>query len=363
MNPFEKFTPNAKLALQIAEEECKKANSAYIGTEHLLLGFLSIPNSTAFSTLLSLGVSQENVRKILKIVSKETPNQNEPKNLSKYLSKVLEDAVRIAFKHRHTHIGTEHLLYAISRQEKSVAVAILNQMHIEAKLLKQQSEETLNNLPQEKSSDGQLQQNPLGPLADLFQGIQGVVVGLQKEENYRDAFKHKNNQNKQKSNNKESDTPALDYFSTNLNTEYQEKNLDPVIGREKEIERLIHILNRKTKNNPVLIGEPGVGKTAVVEGLTQMIENEKVPDSLLGKQVMALDMGELVAGTKYRGEFEDRIKQVIEEAIESDNEVILFIDELHTIVGAGGASGSLDASNMFKPALARGDLKCIGATT
>ncbi len=363
MNPFDKFTKNAKLALQLAEEECKKANSAYIGTEHLLLGILSIPNSVAFTTLLSLGVSQENVRKILKIVSKEDKKQTDNKNLSKYLSKILEDAVRIAFKYKHAHIGTEHLLYAIARQKKCVALTILEHMNITNTLLKKQTEEALANIPQSQGTMPQNPQNVLGPLADLFQGIQGVVVGLQKDENYRDAYKHKNMQGKKNAKNKESDTPALDFFSTNLNQEYKEKKLDPIIGREEEIQRLIHILNRKTKNNPVLIGEPGVGKTAVAEGLAQKIVNEKVPDSLLGKQILALDMGELVAGTKYRGEFEDRIKQVIEEAVESENGVILFIDELHTIIGAGAAEGSLDAANILKPALSRGKIQIIGATT
>jgi len=363
MNPFDKFTKNAKLALQIAEEECKKVNSVYIGTEHLLLGILSIPNATSFSTLLSLGVSQENVRKILKIVSKTTKSGKSRQNLSKYLSKILEDAVRIAFKYKHAHIGTEHLLYAIARQQKCVALTILKHMNISSELLKKQTEETLSALPQNLSTNSQNPQNVLGPLADLFQGIQGVVVGMQKEENYRDAYKHKSNQSKGKKNSKESDTPALDFFSTNLNEEYQEKQLDPIIGRDKEIQRLIHILNRKTKNNPVLIGEPGVGKTAVAEGLAQRIEDEKVPDSLLGKQILALDMGELVAGTKYRGEFEDRIKQVIEEAMESEQGVILFIDELHTIIGAGAAEGSLDAANILKPALSRGKIQIIGATT
>lgn len=361
MNPFDKFTKNAKLALQIAEEECKKSNSNYIGTEHLLLGILSIPNSVAFSTLLALGVSQENVRKIIKIVSKNSKTTSETQNLSKYLSKILEDAVRIAFKYKHAHIGTEHLLYAIARQQKCVALTILEHMNITPQLLKKQTEETLASLPQDKGAMPQNPQNVLGPLADLFQGIQGVVVGLQKEENYRDAFKHKNTSGKKRA--KESDSPALDYFSTNLNDEYNEKKLDPIIGREDEIQRLIHILNRKTKNNPVLIGEPGVGKTAVVEGLAQRIVNEQVPDSLLNKKVMALDMGELVAGTKYRGEFEDRIKQVIEEAVESENGVILFIDELHTIIGAGAAEGSLDAANILKPALSRGKIQIIGATT
>lgn len=366
MNPFDKFTKNAKLALQIAEEECKQSKASYIGTEHLLLGFLSIPNSSAFSTLLSLGVAQENVRKILKIVSKETPNDLAPKNLSKYLSKILEDAVRVAFKYKHSHIGTEHLLYAIARQQKCVALTILEHMNIGVDLLKKQTEETLASLPQDSNINPQNSQNILGPLADLFQGIQGVVVGLQKGENYRDAFKHKNGPNtatNKKKDPAESDTPALDFFSTNLNEEHQEKELDPIIGRDDEIQRLIHILNRKTKNNPVLIGEPGVGKTAVVEGLAQRIVSEKVPDSLLRKQVMALDMGELVAGTKYRGEFEDRIKQVIEEAIEAENGVILFIDELHTIIGAGAAEGSLDAANILKPALSRGKIQIIGATT
>jgi len=196
----------------------------------------------------------------------------------------------------------------------------------------------------------------------ILTGLQGVIAGMKPGEDFNDSYRHKNTK-KVNSGEDDSDTPALDFFSTDLSEECRNGKLDPIIGRDEEIDRMIIILNRKTKNNPILVGEPGVGKTAIVEGLVQRIDRGAVPDSLLGKRILMLDMGSLIAGTKYRGEFEERLKEVIEELVESDGEVVLFIDELHTIVGAGSAEGSLDAANILKPALGRGRIQVIGATT
>ena len=216
-------------------------------------------------------------------------------------------------------------------------------------------------------------ENMAKALEGLLRGLQGALSGMRPGEDYSDGYRHKKRESEKSAAGKtqeganaedeKSDTPALDFFSNDLSEECRNGKMDPIIGRDPEIDRVITILNRKTKNNPALVGEPGVGKTAIVEGLVQRIERGAVPDSLSGKRVLALDMGALVAGTKYRGEFEERLKDVIDELTESEGEVILFIDELHTVVGAGSAEGSLDAANILKPALSRGKIQVIGATT
>lgn len=354
MHPFDRFTPNAKLALQIAEQEAKNMKSPYIGTEHLLLGVLSIPKSLGFSILTGAGVTQENVRILLR-ASKTTAieGQSVKHGLSTFLHDVIEQSVLMAHKFRHANVGTEHLLHALVAGEKNAASLLLESMQVDPGDLKLHIEEMFGQINQFKQQSRNLEYS----LESFFQGLQGAIAGMQ-----QGATPEPENLQRRKAQGK-SKTPVLDYFTTDLIAKAKNHELDPIIGRDTEIGRLIHILNRKTKNNPVLIGEPGVGKTAIVEGLAQWIVQEKVPPALLTKKVLILNMGSVIAGTKYRGEFEQRFDDIIREASESGNDIILFIDEIHTIVGAGSAEGSLDAANILKPALGRGALQVIGATT
>ncbi|MBN2306900.1 ATP-dependent Clp protease ATP-binding subunit [Candidatus Peregrinibacteria bacterium] len=369
MSPFEKFTPNAKQALSIAEEESRKHGLPYIGSEHLLIGLLSNPRSLAFSILTGAGVSLENVRMILNSATNQEPEaKNVQHGLSSYLTSIIEDAVRIAHKYNHPFIGTEHLLHSLVSQGKCAATVILENMEIEPNDFRKQIEEMFEQMANAKSKDTQ----QINTSLDKFlQGLQGVIFAPGQTD-YSDAFEHKGpdipgaggpSDIRKSGGPKKSKTPALDYFTTNLNDKCRKGQIDPIIGRKEEIERMIHILNRKTKNNPVLIGEPGVGKTAVVEGLAQAIVAENVPDSLANKKILSLSLSNVIAGTKYRGEFEERMKSIIDEATKIDNEIILFIDEMHTLTGTGSAEGSMDAANLLKPALSRGNLQIIGATT
>jgi len=354
MHPFDRFTPNAKLALQIAEQEAKNMKSSYIGTEHLLLGVLSIPKSLGFSILTGAGVTQENVRILLRASkTSEIEGKNMKHGLSTYLHDVIEQSVITAHKFRHANVGTEHLLYSLVSGERNAAILLLENMQVDPEDLKMHIEEMFGQINQFKQQNRNLEYS----LENFFQGLQGAIAGMQQGmPGEPEGLQRKKAQGKSK-------TPVLDYFTTDLIEKAKRNELDPIIGRETEIERVIHILNRKTKNNPVLIGEPGVGKTAIVEGLAQKILREEVPSSLLAKRVLILNLGSIIAGTKYRGEFEQRFDDIIKEASESENEIILFIDEIHTIVGAGSAEGSLDAANILKPALSRGSLQVIGATT
>ncbi len=354
MHPFDRFTPNAKLALQIAEQEAKNMKSSYIGTEHLLLGVLSIPKSLGFSILTGAGVTQENVRILLRASkSSEIEGKNKKHGLSLYLHNVIEQSVITAHKFRHANVGTEHLLYALVSGEKNAATLLFESMQVEPEELKVHIEEMFGQINQFKAQNRNLEYS----LESFFQGLQGALAGMQGGGMIEpEGLRQKKAQGKSK-------TPVLDYFTSDLIAKAKKGEIDPIIGRETEIERVIHILNRKTKNNPVLIGEPGVGKTAIVEGLAQRIVKGQVPQSLLQKRVLILNLGSIIAGTKYRGEFEQRFDDIIKEASESDNDIILFIDEIHTIVGAGSAEGSLDAANILKPALSRGSLQVIGATT
>ncbi|MBT4120207.1 MAG: ATP-dependent Clp protease ATP-binding subunit, partial [Candidatus Peribacter sp.] len=355
MHPFDRFTPNAKLALQIAEQEAKNMKSNYIGTEHLLLGLLSIPKSLGFSIFTGAGVTQENVRILLKSMKSPSVEGKHIKHgLSTYLHNVIEQSVITAHKFRHANVGTEHLLHSLVSTGKNAATVLLEQMQVEPEDLKTHVEEMFGQISQFKSQGRNMEQS----LESFFQGLQGAIVGMQNGMPSADPEALK----KQKADGK-SKTPVLDYFTDDLIERAKEKKLDPIIGRDGEIERVVHILNRKTKNNPVLIGEPGVGKTAIVEGLAQLINDGNVPSSLKNKRVLVLNMGSLIAGTKYRGEFEQRFDDIIKEALQSENEIILFIDEIHTVVGAGSAEGSLDAANILKPALSRGAIQVIGATT
>ncbi len=328
--------------------------STYIGTEHLLLGLLSIPKSLAFSIFTGAGVTLENVRILLKASKTASIEGKHVKHgLSTYLHTVIEQAVVTAHKFRHANVGTEHLLYAVVASGKNAATLLLENMQVDPEDLKAHIEEMFGQISQFRQQNRNVEQS----LESFFHGLQGAIAGSQQGTN---ATEPEGLKRKRDSNSK---TPALDYFTDDLVAKARENKIDPIIGRDTEIERVIHILNRKTKNNPVLIGEPGVGKTAIVEGLAQRITQGKVPDSLKNKRVLVLNLGSLVAGTKYRGEFEQRFEDIIKEATQSDKQIILFIDEIHTVVGAGSAEGSLDAANILKPALSRATIQVIGATT
>jgi len=364
ISPFDRFTPNAKQALSVAEEESRKHGLPYIGSEHLLIGLLSNPRSLAFSILTGAGVSLENVRMILTSASNQQPEAKQIQHgLSSYLTKIIEDAVRVAHRFNHPFVGTEHLLYALVSQGKCAATVILENMQVNPEDFRKQIEEMFEQMANARKKDVQQVNTSLDK---FLQGLQGVMFNPTSQD-YSDAFQHKEGpfpgSQGQKIDKKTTKTPALDYFTTNLNEKFRKGEIDPIIGRKKEIERMIHILNRKTKNNPVIIGDPGVGKTAVVEGLAQAIVEQNVPDSLLNKEILLLSLSNVIAGTKYRGEFEERMKSVIDEATKVDNDIILFIDEIHTLSGTGSAEGSLDAANLLKPALSRGTMQIIGATT
>ncbi|MCF7844799.1 MAG: ATP-dependent Clp protease ATP-binding subunit [Kiritimatiellales bacterium] len=360
MHPFDRFTPNAKLALQIAEQEAKNMKSSYIGTEHLLLGLLSIPKSLGFSLFTGAGVTQENVRILLKALkTKDIEGKQVKHGLSTYLHNVIEQSVITAHKFRHANVGTEHLLHSLVSTGKNAATAILEEMQVDPEDLKSHVEEMFGQISQFKQQNRNMEQS----LEAFFQGLQGAIVGMQGGEAGGMPLMGPEGGIKRQKGDAKSKTPVLDYFTDDLVERVKEGKIDPIIGRDEEIERMIHILNRKTKNNPVLIGEPGVGKTAVVEGLAQRIAAGQVPATLKNKRVLVLNMGSLIAGTKYRGEFEQRFDDLIKEALQSNNEILLFIDEIHTVVGAGSAEGSLDAANILKPALSRGSIQILGATT
>jgi len=359
---FNKFTKEAKEALIVAQDYAKGAG--YVGTEHLLIGILSQENSLGASVLINFGVSIQTVEMILKTGGKGKSmdvslGSTGAAGLSSYAKKVIEDSVKIAHEYGHSFIGTEHLLFALVSQKDTAAVVILENMRINPDDVKSQIIEIFDQSKAGGRGSAPPGKSPqsMNPLEAFLSGLHGVMAaGQMQKDQMGDAYKHKGDGKK------DSKTPALDYFTTDLVQEARDGKLSPVIGRKTEIERMISILCRKTKNNPVLIGESGVGKTAVAEGLAQAIVKEEVPDNMLDKKILALSMTAVVAGTKYRGEFEERLKQIIDEATGQSN-VVLFIDELHTVIGAGSAEGSLDAANILKPALSRGKIQMIGATT
>jgi ATP-dependent Clp protease ATP-binding subunit ClpC len=314
---FEKFSERARRVLSLAQEEAQRFNHNYIGTEHILLGLVRETEGVAARVLAGLGVDLSKVRSAVEFIigRGEKPAQGEI-GLTPRAKKVVELAVDEARRMNHTYIGTEHLLIGLLREGEGVAAGVLESLGVTLEKVRGETHRILSN-----SSPS---------------GAHGTRSNTR--------------------------TPTLDQLGIDLTVAARSGKLDPVIGREQEIQRVVQILSRRTKNNPVLVGEPGVGKTAIVEAMAQRISNGEVPETLQGKRMVTLDMGALVAGTKYRGEFEERLKKVIDEIKNSGN-CVLFIDEIHTIVGAGAAEGAVDASNILKPSLARGEIQCIGATT
>ncbi|REG78493.1 ATP-dependent Clp protease ATP-binding subunit [Algoriphagus antarcticus] len=338
-----KFSNRVKEVISLSREEALRLGHDYIGTEHLLLGMIREGEGVAVSILKKLGVPMDELRNAIERAVKGTANHNVKNMANIPLTRQSEKVLKITYLEakifKSQLIGTEHLLLSILRDEDNIATQILNKFEINYDSVKEMLEMSSDSPPRSKAEaeDGD------DDGSKLF-GSSGSSSGASKP----GAEKSR--------------TPVLDNFGRDLTKMAEDDKLDPIIGREKEIERVAQILSRRKKNNPILIGEPGVGKTAIAEGLALRIIQKKVSRVLFNKRVVTLDLASLVAGTKYRGQFEERMKAVMNE-LEKSPSVILFIDELHTIVGAGGASGSLDASNMFKPALARGEIQCIGATT
>jgi ATP-dependent Clp protease ATP-binding subunit ClpC len=323
-NKMERFTQRARRVLSLAQEEAERLQHNYIGTEHLLLGLMREEGGVAGRVLRELGLEpsrvEELVERLTRASTRSVPVQLD---LSPGTKKVLELAVDEARRMGHHYIGTEHLLLGLVRQSEGVAIDVLKRLGVSPEEVRRQTRRVLQESPVQPQSN-QEEQRPRGRRS-------------------------------------EGKTPLVDQLATDLTALARDGKLDPVVGRETEIERVIQVLSRRRKNNPALIGEPGVGKTAIVEGLAQRIINRDTPKPLLDKRVLQLDVGSLVAGTMYRGQFEERLKRVIEELKSSDS--ILFIDEVHMLVGAGSAGSSVDAANILKPALSRGELQCIGATT
>jgi ATP-dependent Clp protease ATP-binding subunit ClpC len=339
-----KFSNRVKEVISLSREEALRLGHDYIGTEHLLLGMIREGEGVAVGVLKKLGVPLDELRSEIEKISKGTAT-HEIKNLANIpLTKASEKVLKITYLEAKIFkaqlIGTEHLLLSILRDADNLATQILNKFDVNYETVKEMLE--YQNESPMASSDTD---DPDDDSSKIFGSSGSGAAG-----------------GKEKKGTEKSRTPVLDNFGRDLTRLAEDNKLDPIVGREKEIERVAQILSRRKKNNPILIGEPGVGKTAIAEGLALRIIQKKVSRVLFGKRVVTLDLASLVAGTKYRGQFEERMKAVMNE-LEKSPDVILFIDELHTIVGAGGASGSLDASNMFKPALARGEIQCIGATT
>jgi len=317
------FTIQAQRSLQLAIEVAEECHHQYIGTEHILLGLVREGTAVAGKVLKANGVTEEKIADMIAkfMVSGESGvSLADPSGYTPSAKRVLEQAMQEAREGQSRLVGTEHLLMAILKDGNCVASRIISTLGV---------------------------------------SMQKIYTQLNSAIGRDNLVEERNNREKEV---RSVQTPTLDQYSRDLTALAKEGKLDPVVGRGQEIMRMIQILSRRTKNNPCLVGEPGVGKTAVVEGLANRIAAKDVPDSILKKRLLTLDLSAMVAGSKYRGEFEERIKKVIQEA-RTDGEVLLFIDEIHTIIGAGGAEGALDAANILKPALARGELQIIGATT
>ncbi len=328
---WQRFTERARRVILLGQEEASKMNNSHVGTEHLLLGLVRENEGVAAQVLQKMGVSLQRVRQEIEdeVEPSDEGASSEPK-LTPRAKRVLELAADEARRMRHNYIGTEHLLLALLREKDGVAANVLRKLGLNLEKARHQVMEYLG---------------PEAPTAEKQGAEKGAPGGGPAGRTGR------------------SQTPALDQFGRDINQLAIDGKLDPVIGRQPQIDRTIQILCRRTKNNPVLVGEPGVGKTAIVEGLAQRIVSRDVPEPLLDKKIIALDLATVVAGTKYRGEFEERMKRIMQEIRAANGKIIVFIDELHTIIGAGAAEGAIDASNMLKPALARGEMRCIGATT
>src|SRR5918911_3061402 len=327
---YERFSDRARKVMQLANQEAQRFNHEYIGTEHILLGLVKEGTGVAANVLKNLDIDLRKIRMEVEKIVQAGPDMVTMGKLPQTprAKKVIEYSIEEARNLGHNYVGTEHLLLGLLREQEGVAAQVLMNLGLK---LEDVREEVLNLLghnpmPNENEPGGS-------------GGGERTSAGRQK-----------------------SKTPALDSFGRDLTELARQGKLDPVIGRANEIERVIQVLSRRTKNNPVLLGEAGVGKTAIVEGLAQMIVSGDVPELLRDRRIVVLDLAMMVAGTKYRGQFEERIKAVMNEVRRAKN-TILFIDELHTLVGAGGAEGAIDASNVLKPALARGEVQCIGATT
>jgi len=315
---FGRFTERSQKVLALAQEEAMRLGHNNVGTEHILLGLVREGEGIAAKALKALNLNPEKIQKEVEELIGKGSDTQQPPHYTPRAKRVIELSMDEARKIGHSYVGTEHILLGLIREGEGVAARVLNNLGVSLNKTRQQVLQLLGSHEASSSQSGR--------------GGSGA------------------------------NTPTLDSLARDLTAQAKEGGLDPVIGRSGEIKRVIEILSRRTKNNPVLIGEPGVGKTAIAEGLAQQVINNDVPEILRNKRVMTLDMGTVVAGTKYRGEFEDRLKKVMDEIRQARN-IILFIDELHTLIGAGGAEGAIDASNILKPSLARGELQCIGATT
>ena len=332
---FERFTDRARRVVVLAQEEARLLNHNYIGTEHILLGLIHEGEGIASQALESLGISLEAVRdQVEEIIGQGSQSPSGHIPFTPRAKKVLELSLREALQLGHNYIGTEHILLGLIREGEGVAAQVLVKLGAELSRVRQQ-------------------------VIQLLSGYPGGGAGTGSSSSSRDKAGATSGG---RGNDASAGSVVLDQFERNLTQLARDKQLDPVIGRSRESERIMQILSRRTKNNPVLIGEPGVGKTAIVEGLAQMIANDEVPETIHNKQVYTLDLGALVAGSRYRGDFEERLKKVLKE-INTRGDIILFIDEIHTLVGAGAAEGAIDAASILKPMLARGELQTIGATT
>ncbi|HHM21849.1 MAG TPA: ATP-dependent Clp protease ATP-binding subunit, partial [Bacteroidetes bacterium] len=343
-----KFSPKVKKIISVSRDEAIRLGQDFIGTEHLLLGLMREPDSLAMRVLDSLDVDYLELRQVVEETVPRKPAAHSTIHVGNLpLNKQAEKVLKVTFLEakalKNEEIAPEHLLLSILKHKDNPACRILNQFDIDYEIYKAELEYVRH--AHQSGADS------IEPYAQA----PGDEDTFEEEDNPRYQSQQRKSQQKSR-------TPVLDNFGRDVTKLAEEGKLDPIIGRDKEIERVSQILSRRKKNNPILIGEPGVGKTAIVEGLALRIHQRKVPRTLFNRRIVMLDLAALVAGTKYRGQFEERMKAIMNE-LEKTREVILFIDEIHTIVGAGGATGSLDASNIFKPALARGELQCIGAST